>query len=156
MAKNRRINKGPKNTYEDYKRKFYTAKEQLKQKGHTMYDDYVLSKAEWEALAKAHENTMKREIAAGDRKEIGDINKLIVKQQTYQYSQRQAEVYRKELVRAGEAYRTIEEVRLGMFSELGLKSFHDMLEEEYQQLKQSGVQGKTAKLLISHRYFGSN
>lgn len=153
MAK---IKKSPKNTYEDYKRKFYTNREKLKQRGQEMFDNYVLSKVEWEALAKAHENTMKREIAKGERKEIGDINAIIVRQQTYEYSQRQAEVYRRELMRAGEAYRTIEEVMLGKFSKVALDDFYEKLEEEYREYVAAGVSGKTAKLAISHKYFGSN
>lgn len=164
MAKNKRINKGPKNTYEDYQRKFYTAREQLKSKGHQMYDNYVLSKAEWEAMVKAHENTMKREIARGERKEMGDINKLIVKQQTYQYSARQAEIYQQQLILSGEAYRTKEEIRLGMFAAEGLQGFYDMLDTEYKNLVNEEIArtgnkkgaGKSAKLLISQRYFGSN
>lgn len=153
MAK-KRLQKEVKNTYADYKRRFLTVKEQLKQRGEMMYDTHLLSEREWEAMNKSWENTYKREIKAGKREKMPNINEKIVKQQTFQYSEAQAKIYQKEMRKAGYGERTIREIMLGV-EDYKLDDFNELLAKEYDALRASGETGKNAKLAISYKYFGS-
>lgn len=153
MAK-KRLPKKNQATYENYKRQYLTTREEFKRRGEVMFDNVMLSKVEWEANYKSWENTYNREIRQGKREKMPDINKKIVSQQTYEYSEKQAKALQQELRLRGQTERTIREIRLGKVDNRLADEFFNDLSQEYYTL--TGSLGKNgAAMAISQKYFGS-
>lgn len=97
--------------YKAYVALYNAKKAEMKKKGYTMAIRKY-RKIEWEYYYTAEKVEREEAIAAGKRKTIGDINRSVVKDQTYSMSKLQAKGYRDYLKTQGQKVK-ISDIRAG-------------------------------------------
>lgn len=75
--------------YNRYKKEYQKREAILRKNGYEMYDE-LLTKTQYREIRAAMINDRRREIKAGERKSVGNINKAIVSDQAYELSEKSA------------------------------------------------------------------
>lgn len=136
--------------YASYKRLYRERKLNMQRRGLVMADE-MYSKAEYEYYAAAEREGRKREVSEGIRVHVGDVNRALVKEQTYELSFKQGQVLQKAVKEAtGKKIRQAN-IRAGEFPE----ELSDAIKDRYRQLREAGVGSKQAKRQIGQEYFDS-
>lgn len=149
--------------YNRYKKAYLKRKEVLNRSGYEMYDE-MLSKTEYREIRLATINDRKREIAAGERKSIGNINAAIVSDQAYELSEKSAyaifdflETKRDELdieYDTRNINKLIMKIREGSWlkEDVGL---WDLIREYRADLFSQGMTAAEVRHTVSQTFFGS-
>ena len=99
--------------------------------------------AEWTAAR----NDLKKEVATGKRKVVGNVNKYLVEEATYHTSEKQARNLQQAALRMGRQL-SLAQIRGGMFD-------WATIEKEQYKLCQMGLTNSEVKLYIGQQFFGS-
>lgn len=135
--------------YDAYVQAYEKRKEELRRKGLTMYERKY-TKLEYDTTYTAIRNDRKREIREGKRKTVGDINRQMVNEQTYEYSLKQGRAMQKAIeVQTGNKYK-IADIRAGVF-----KIDWNEIKYRREELKEQGKSTWEIKKIIGQEYFGS-
>ena len=136
-------------SYDSYLRQYYQKQNQLAKKGLQMRDS-VMSEKEF----KFAYNLMKRDyqelINQGKRKALGNITRDLVSNQAYEFTREQYYKYIKAFKKLGFKF-SQEQIRANQ----GIREAFVSLQNEYSVLKESGLTGKEAGLVLAQEYFGS-
>ena len=149
MAKKRGKYKSTLRGYAAYSR-LYDAKEaQMKAKGYKMSDE-KLTKEEYEVTYQAEYNDRKDLVIIGKRKTVGDINRTLVQEATYEYSKDQARGYQEYLKREKGIDAKINDIR-------GKKINIDFgeINQKRGELIAQGFTSDKIPLIIAQEFFGS-
>ena len=106
-----------------------------------------LSRKAWEETYKATRNTLVEAVKAGERKQIGNVNQVIISRQMYMYTSKQAHKLKLAAEMSGQKL-SINQIKAGEFD-------WNQIKEEYQRGKALGLTGTQAGMEISWFYFGS-
>lgn len=165
MAKKRGKYKSGLRGYASYSRLYRIAKNKAKREGYEM-NSPKMSKSEYLTTYEAEKNDRLGEIERGERKTVGDINRTLVQEQTFEYSQKQAKAfqtyYRIEAEMEGDPNRKIptqSDIRKGKAPEIDF----DTLKEIYHAKKEAFIKNglslddatREAKDYVSSNFFGS-
>lgn len=136
-------------SYDSYLRQYYQKQNQLAKKGLQMRDS-VMSEKEF----KFAYNLMKRDyqelISQGKRKALGNITRDLVSNQAYEFTREQYYKYNKAFKKLGFKF-SQEQIRANQ----GIGEAFVSLQNEYSVLKESGLTGREAGLVLAQEYFGS-
>lgn len=149
MGKKRNKYKSTLRGYDAYVQNYKKAEAELKKKGLTMADK-MYNKLEYKTTYKAIKNDREKAIAKGERKTIGNINREMIKDQTYEFTQKQAKAMQKAIERqTGNKYR-LQDIRAKKYeidwNEIDLRKA---------ELKEMGLNFLEIKQVIGKEYFGS-
>lgn len=151
----RRVGAGRKRSYESYKQQYLEKQAKLASKGISMADT-MLSKAEFDDRYTRYLNTAQDEISSGKRKVVGNITRDIIDDQAYQYSRKQAQVFKtawKETHQGSKAP-TLQKLRAG--AEFGgADPDWEVIKTRQQELLNSGMDWNDVQTLIGQEFFGS-
>lgn len=132
--------------YDSYVKAYLKKQESLRKKGLQMYDS-MYSKSQFEYMYEATRNDLKREVAKGKRKVIGNVTQTMVSEQAYEYTQKQGTALKKYAEATGQKL-SVSQIRAGLLDWGQLK--------EYQaELKSQGFSGKEINEMVGQAYFGS-
>ena len=125
--------------YDNYKKRYKTAKKQLKKKGYEMADT-MLNKKEYLMVREAYI----------DEGVTTNINQTIVSAQKYEYSQKTAQQFKKTAKKFDLSWKdiSITELRKGG---IDVSEINERLKEEFPKMT-----GKERSKYISHEVFGSD
>lgn len=142
-------NKDRKPSYETYVKQYVEKESKLARMGYSMHDTGgMLTATEFYDMYYRMKMERQLEIKAGTRKSLSQITRDIVNQQAYTTSKKQAEKIKEAVSKLGGKV-SIQKVMLGDPETTRL------LREQYQILRESGLSGTEAGLIMAEEYFGS-
>lgn len=138
--------------------KMYKEKEQTMQKYDHEMNLKMLTRTQWEETYKAQRNTLRKQVAAGERKAVGNVNQVLVSKEAYPYTYKQARALKKAAKtinaehKGEKGYKPITEkssaLRRGEFD-------WGEIDRYYHQLKNAGLDTFKASDMIGAYFFGS-
>lgn len=134
--------------YKAYEALYNNMKKQMRKRGYTMAQK-KLRKAEWEYAYLAEKNERLDAMASGKRKTVGDVNRQLVKEQTWSQSKEQAKGYQSYLKTQGQKVK-ISDIRAGKVA-----VDWNAISTREQQLRQLGWGWGRVHDQISEEFFGS-
>lgn len=134
--------------YKAYEALYRAKKAEMKKRGYEMAQR-KLKKSEWQYAYAAEKSEREDAMASGKRKTIGDINRQIIKEQTYTFSKKQARGYQEYLKSKGEKA-TITDIRMG---KVGVN--WEAITAREQELRSQGWGWGRVHDTISEEFFGS-
>lgn len=146
MAKKRGSYKSTLRGYDAYAHLYEEKRKDFARRGYQMASP-KMSKIEYEATYEAYRNVRQGDVDLGKRKTIGDINREIVKNQSYEYTERQARGYKAYLAKSGQKAK-INDIRAGMIN-------WDLIEKRRDELALDGATQSIIASTISQEFFGS-
>lgn len=149
MAKKRGKYKSTLRGYAAYSRLYDIKEAEMKSKGYKMSDE-KLTKEEYEVTYQAEYNDRKDLVIIGKRKTVGDINRTLVQEATYEYSKEQARGYQEYLKREKGIDARINDIR-------GKKINIDFgeINQKRGELIAQGFTSDKIPLIIAQEFFGS-
>ena len=145
-------------SYEAYLSMYAKKQGQLERKGLSMYDNTPLSEIEFYTMYKAEKNFRKDLVRSGQLKSIGNITRQLVRDQTYEYSEKTIRA-RYEYTKQTNQNIMLQDIREGI-----AKIDWSVLSKEYHELKvrykrDLNLSDKDlvdrVKYDISHKFFAS-
>lgn len=134
--------------YDAYVQLYKAAEAKMNARGYHMRDK-ILSKEEWKTTYEAEKNDRLAAVQRGERKTTGDINRQLVKEATYTYTQKQAKGYQQYLASRGQKVK-LADIRGGKIA-----IDWDLLKQRRDTLHSLGIADFEIDKLISQEFFGS-
>jgi len=135
--------------YKAYEALYRAKKAEMKKRGYSMAQR-KLKKAEWEYAYLAEKYEREDAIKAGKRKTIGDVNRQLVKEQTYSMSRLQAKGYQDYLKTSKGENVKISDIRAGKVA-----VNWDAISAREKELRNQGWGWARVHDTISEEFFGS-
>ena len=150
MAKKRGKYKSNLRGYAAYKKLYETTEKKMKSMGYEMAET-MYSEIEWKTMYAAEKQDRLIEVNEGKRTTTGDINRQLVKEATYKYSDKQARGYLQKLKKDEKAKGVkLLDIRSGKV-EIDWEEITSQMEE----YKEQGIEGPRMYKMISQEFFGS-
>lgn len=134
--------------YDAYKNLYREQESKMSSKGYHM-KDRLMTKDEWEVTYLATKYDRQDEVLQGKRKTVGDVNRQLVKEQTYTYSVKQAKGYQQYLKSQGRAV-SVNDIRASL-----VNIDFNMIHEREATLRSQGFNSANIAFMISQEFFGS-
>lgn len=136
-------------SYDTYVKQYLDKENKLAKLGYSMHDQGgMLTASEFYDMYYRLKSERQLEIKEGTRKSLSQITRDIVNQQAYHTSKKQAERIREAVSKLGGKV-SVQKVMMGDPETTRL------LREQYSLLKESGLSGSEAGLIMAQEYFGS-
>ena len=151
MNKKKRGRPSGTGSYEVYSKEYDRVKAAMEKKGYTMASEKY-TKIEWKITHRAETNDSKEAIQEGKRKNVGNINRDLVREQQWHYSTAQAKAQRKSYeLRGGTEKIKLsdirgDKIRVVDWNEISIRN---------KQLRDNGKTWNEVHQIISQEYFGS-
>ena len=147
--------------YERYSKLYDQRAEKLQSRGEEMWSEKY-TRSEWYDTQIAYKNTWKEE---GHTGKLSDVNKDLVRDQTYEVGDKQAKAMRKaeqDYIKDGNDFtpHTYKDIRQGKvkYSKKTTEELlgYDFIGNLYHQLRAKGMSVKEAQKYIAYAFFGSD
>ena len=150
MAKKRGKYKSNLRGYAAYKKLYETTEKKMKSMGYEMAET-MYSEIEWKTMYAAEKQDRLIEVNEGKRTTTGDINRQLVKEATYKYSDKQARGYLQKKKKDG----TAKGIKLLDIRSGKVKIDFDEITSFGEELEANGISGPRKYKIISQEFFGS-
>ena len=150
MAKKRGKYKSNLRGYAAYKKLYETTEKKMKSMGYEMAET-IYSEIEWKTMYAAEKQDRLIEVNEGKRTTTGDINRQLVKEATYKYSDKQARGYLKKKKKDG----TAKGIKLLDIRSGKVEIDYDEITSYGEELEANGISGPRKYKMISQEFFGS-